>query len=94
MLQEAMLEVKLKICPEVNYKSLKDSVENTGKSNWNIIAQFTTQFHKPDIRPKLGHTFLSRTASSQGSQYLKLFLLAPVRQADVVVVFHGKIKLF
>ena len=41
MLQEAMLEVKLKICPEVNYKSLKDSVENTGKSNWNIIAQFT-----------------------------------------------------
>jgi len=26
-----MLEAKLKICPEVNYKSLKDRVENTGK---------------------------------------------------------------
>lgn len=31
ILQEAMLEAKLKICPEVNYKSLKDRIENTGK---------------------------------------------------------------
>lgn len=66
-----MLEAKLKICPEVNYKSLKDIVENTGKWNWNIIAQFNTQFHKPEIRPKLGHTFLSRTAISERSQNLK-----------------------
>jgi len=38
VLQEAMLEVKLKICPQVNYKSLKDCVENTGK--WNLQPKF------------------------------------------------------
>lgn len=39
ILQEAMLEAKLKICPDVNYKSLKDCIENTGIWNWIIIAQ-------------------------------------------------------
>ena len=33
-----MLEAKLKICPDVNYKNLKDCIENTGKWNWSIIA--------------------------------------------------------
>ena len=45
ILQEAMLEAKLNICPDVNYKSLKDRIENTGKWNRNIIAQ------KVNLRP-------------------------------------------
>lgn len=33
ILQVAMLEAKLNICPQVDFKSLKDSIENTGKYN-------------------------------------------------------------
>ena len=31
ILQEAMLEVKLNICPQVNFENLKDAIKNTGK---------------------------------------------------------------
>lgn len=31
ILQEAMLEVKLKVCPRVNHEGLKDTSEKTGE---------------------------------------------------------------
>lgn len=39
ILQEAMLEAKLKICPDVNYKCLKDCIKNTDVAKEHTLVE-------------------------------------------------------